>query len=85
MSPTLQQHCRCHGAGLFQILIKDWVLPDTGKPHVATLLDIQMIIVLSGTEITRTTALIEAVSKMQAQCSNAWIKKDLGCEACFVH
>ena len=36
------------------ILINDWVLPDTGNPLVPALLDIQVLVVLSGMERTQT-------------------------------
>ncbi|KAF6231715.1 hypothetical protein HO173_010017 [Letharia columbiana] len=40
--------------GYSKILINDWVLPDTGSPLLPALMDIQMIIVLSGIERTQT-------------------------------
>lgn len=39
--------------GYSKILINDWVLPDTGSPLLPALMDIQMIIVLSGIERTQ--------------------------------
>ena len=40
--------------GYSKMLINDWVLPDTGSPLVPALLDIQMLVVLSGMERTET-------------------------------